>query len=503
MKLNTAIAILLAAGSLLTGCVRLPGGLCASESFTADRVQLLVDETWTDSENQRQVDQEIFDAAFQIIDEAEQYILLDLFLVNDFLYKPGPGTRPLSSELTEKLIEKRTQSPDVQIVFITDPVNTVYGSVPSPLFQTLETAGIQVVWTDLNRLRDSNPLFSKPWRLFIKPFGTAPGNTLKNPIGDGHISLRSALKLLNFKANHRKLIVTGKSLLVTSANPHSASSAHWNMGLQIDGSGQAAACASESAILKMSGAEEFQPAGTFMSVTAHAPAVLHLSSEDTVVPPVGTDLRAVRRPSSDGALGESALPLCKLELLTERAIKEKILSLLNAAEPGARIDLTMFYLSDTDIIRALIKTKKRGCSLRVILDPNKDAFGRIKNGIPNRQSAARLVKKGIPVRWANTHGEQCHIKTLYVKQPGQTATLLLGSANYTRRNLDNYNAECDLACTASKNHPALQKARETFDRWWSNPDGRTYTTEYKTYKDTSILKKIKARFMENSGMSSF
>lgn len=458
----------------LTGCTFLPHGLSFSGSFQAERVQLLVDETWVDAEQNRQIDQQIFDSVFQIIDEADQFILLDFFLVNDFLCEPGPGMRPLSRELTDRLIEKRKQNPDVQIVFITDPLNTVYGSVPSPLFQGLEKAGVKIVWTDLDKLRDSNPLYSKPWQLFIKPFGSGPGETLANPIGEGRISLRSALKLLNFKANHRKLIVTEKSLLVTSANPHSASSAHWNMALRVDGAGQAVACRSESAILKMSGAEEF--------------------------PPVGTDRRAVRRSRSDGALGDRALPV---ELLTERKIKDKVLELLTESENGARIDLTMFYLADSDILRAMIKAKKRGCSLRVILDPNKDAFGRIKDGIPNRQSAARLVTAGIPVRWADTHGEQCHVKTLYVEHVDQTATLLLGSANYTRRNLDNFNAECDLACTAPKEHSAMKRARETFERWWSNPDGRTYTTAYKTYEDKSIWRKFKARFMEASGLSSF
>ena len=479
----------------------LPKGLSFSESFAAEQVQLLVDETWVDAEGQRQVRQEIFDSVFQIIDEAEQFILLDFFLVNDFLYEPGPGLRPLSRELTDKLLEKRKKHPSVEIVFITDPLNTVYDSIPSPFFhstegreadlptaerqrngvewQSLETctadggkAGVRIVWTDINRLRDSNPMISKPWRLFVKPWGTGPGNTVENPIGKGRVSLRSALKLINFKANHRKLIVSEKSLLVTSANPHSASSAHWNMALRIDGAGQTAALKSESAILKMSGAEEFKAGWK---------------------PAIRTALRGRYSPG----------PPATVELLTERKIKEKVLELLDGAEAEARIDLTMFYLADSDIIRALIKAKEQGCTLRVILDPNKDAFGRVKNGIPNRQSAARLVKAGIPVRWADTHGEQCHVKTLYVEHADQTASLLLGSANYTRRNLDNFNAECNLACTAPTEHSAMKRARETFERWWNNQDDRTFTTDYKTYEDNSIRRKLRARLMEATGLSSF
>lgn len=105
--------------------------------------------------------------------------------------------------------------------------------------------------------------------------------------------------------------------------------------------------------------------------------------------------------------------------------------------------------------------------------------------------------------WVDTHGEQCHVKTLYAEHTDRTATLLLGSANYTRRNLDNFNAECDLACTAPLDHSIMKRARETFDRWWSNPDGQTFTADDQTYEDTSLWRKIRARAMEATGLSSF
>ncbi|MEN7973684.1 MAG: phospholipase D-like domain-containing protein, partial [Verrucomicrobiota bacterium] len=177
--------------------------------------------------------------------------------------------------------------------------------------------------------------------------------------------------------------------------------------------------------------------------------------------------------------------------------------LLESAEPGARIDLSMFYFSDRNVLKAFIKAKKRGCSVRVILDPNKDAFGRKKNGVPNRQSALKLVKAGIPLRWADTHGEQFHVKLIYVEHADGTATLLLGSCNYTRRNMDNFNAESNLAITAPVDDASLQRARDTFDRWWSNPAGRTYTTGYETYADPSLRRRCRAWLMETTGMGTF
>ncbi len=466
MRFLIVMATLSLATTMLSGCSRKPEepGLAYSGETQAEHVRLLIDETWVDAEGNRQLKQEIFDEVFGIIDEAEQFILLDFFLVNDFGHEPEPGMRPLSWKLVDRLVAKRKTSPEVEIVFITDPVNTVYGSIESPQFQTLEKAGVQVVWTDLDPLRDSNPILSKPWRLFFKRWGVGPGNAVNNPMGEGRISMRSMLKLLNFKANHRKVVVTEKSLLVTSANPHSASSAHWNVALRIDGAGMAMACESESAILQLSGAKKFQPTGLQGNV------------------PVSGN---------------------RLELLTERKIKEKVLKLLNGAGKGARIDLSMFYLSDKEVLKAFAKVGARGCSVRVMLDPNKDAFGRKKNGIPNRQSAAKLVKAGIPLRWADTHGEQCHVKMLYVEHADETATLLLGSCNYTRRNLDNFNAECDLAFTAPLTDANMQRAREVFDRWWTNPDDRHYTTAYSTYEDPSVCRRVLAWLMETTGMGTF
>ncbi|MCF7863372.1 MAG: hypothetical protein K9L89_01110 [Kiritimatiellales bacterium] len=450
---------------MATGCSKpAQPGLAFSGETTVDHVQLLVDETWVDAAGQRHVDQEIFDSAFSMIDEAEDFILIDFFLMNDFLYSPAPGMRMLSAELAEKLVAKRKSHPEVEITFITDPINTVYGSLPSSYFTAMEQAGVRVVWTDLDQLRDSNALFSKPWRVLGKPWGTGPGTWCRNPMGEGRVSMRSMLKLMNFKANHRKVVVTEKSLLVTSANPHSGSSAHWNVALRVDGAGMLLALQAESAILRLSGAADFK------------------------IPEV-----RIEPATSDR----------KLELLTERKIKDKALAMLADAEPGARIDLSMFYFSDQDLVRAFIAARQRGCDIRVILDPNKDAFGRTKNGIPNRQTAAKLVKAGIQLRWADTHGEQCHAKMLYVEHADKTATLLLGSGNYTRRNLDNFNAECDMALTTSQGDPCMGKARASFDRWWSNTDGRIYTTSYETYVDRSIFRQAAAWWMETTGMGTF
>lgn len=207
-----------------------------------------------------------------------------------------------------------------------------------------------------------------------------------------------------------------------------------------------------------------------------------LEAESAILEFSGAGGALAERPGGEA----SALPSGnRIELLTESRIRDKVLELLGNAEAGARIDLCMFYFSHKDVVKAFVAAKERGCEVRIIMDPSKDAFGLEKNGVPNRQSAAKLVKGGVPLRWTQTHGEQCHVKMLYVEHADGAATLLLGSCNYTRRNMDNYNCEADLAFNAPLEHPAMQRARRVFDRWWNNPDGRTYTTDYATYEDNS------------------
>ena len=49
----------------------------------------------------------------------------------------------------------------------------------------------------------------------------------------------------------------------------------------------------------------------------------------------------------------------------------------------------------------------------------------------------------------------------------------------------------------------LRQAAELFDRLWANRGDGTYTAEYAAYRDDSLWKGLRYRFMEWSGLSSF
>jgi len=140
--------------------------------------------------------------------------------------------------------------------------------------------------------------------------------------------------------------------------------------------------------------------------------------------------------------------------------------------------------------------------VRILRDPNKDAFGREKNGIPNRQVASELHEAGINVRWCYTQGEQCHSKIL-MKRNAQQAEMILGSANFTVRNLKNYNLETNMRVVGQPQAEVFRNAQQYFEGAWSNLNGRSMSVDYAQYAENSFFKYWLYRFMEWSGWSTF
>ncbi|MBL4714696.1 MAG: phospholipase D family protein [Alcanivorax sp.] len=481
------LILVLAAAWLLTGLYHvfkpLPEGVGeAWPTRPAEDVAVLIDDTWVnqtaaenDEEPRRHFDQSIFDEFFRLIGQAEKLVVVDMFLFNDMAGATTDTLRPLSEQLTDALIERKKERPNLRAVLVTDRFNTLYGGVRAPHLTRLEDAGVEVVFTDLPRLRDSNPSWSALWRLCCQWAGNSTeGGWLPNPTGDGEVTLRTYLSLINFKANHRKTLVVDEgdtwTGLVTSANAHDASSAHSNIAVRFSG-----------------------PAALDLLQSERA-AVAFSSDNDTGGRPLA---RAETGSEEDGAT---------VAVLSEAAIRDALLTTIKQADSGEHLDVGVFYLSHRPLIEALADAQERGVVIRLLLDPNKDAFGREKNGVPNRQVAWELHDAGVEVRWCATHGEQCHTKMLlrYADDASsRPAVLIAGSANFTRRNLDNLNLETNVQLTAAADHPAMTTARDAFQRRWSNPDGKLFSEPYEAYEDDSRLRYALYRFMEFTGWSTF
>lgn len=467
----------------------MPRGVVVTGGWTAlheGDVRFLRDITAADGYGHPIIDQQIFDAAFRIIADAQDFVVLDMFLFNTHrgANVSAPVHRPLAEELTRLLVDKRRADPQFRILFITDPINDVYGGEHSPELETLRAAGAEVVITDLDRLRDSNPAYSALWRIALRWWAGGGPGTWPNPFDAGAPGVSAGVwaRLANFKANHRKLLIADGADgalhgLVTSANPHDASSLHSNVALVIRGPALAPLLASELAIARFSGWK-------------------------------GKPLPAAAAPddaTTGAAAGAAATG--RIRIVTEEAIADAVVERLQTCAAGDAIDIAMFYLSDRSVLRALREAAGRGAAVRVLLDPNKDAFGREKGGIPNRPVATELVASSdgaIRLRWYRTHGEQFHVKLVAVRGR-EGYWLTLGSANLTRRNLRDYNLEANVVVETPRESALELAVLQWFDGLWTNraPAGVEYTAEFGAYADPSQLNYWGYRFMEATGLSTF
>ena len=107
------------------------------------------------------------------------------------------------------------------------------------------------------------------------------------------------------------------------------------------------------------------------------------------------------------------------------------------------------------------------------------------------------------VRWYRTHGEQFHTKLLSIHRDDKVFATL-GSANFTRRNLADYNLEANAAFTANVDSLLAQQLDAYFNRLWQgdalNPE---YTAPFGAYQDDSSARYWRYRLMEATGLSTF
>lgn len=461
-------------------------------NINENQLTFLQDLTYTRN-NQTITEHVIFDEVISMIQESHEFIIIDMFLFNeDFtqeeLQDPTLVKRNITSELTQALVEQKKLYPEMTIIFITDGINDFYGSFTPWHYELLKEHNITIIQTDMTQLRDSNFLYSALYRVAFQWFGIGQNGIIPHPLGnDKHtITLRSGLKLLNFKANHRKLIVTdtneGVSALITSANPHTPSNLHSNVGIRIDNS------------------------PVIVDILRSELGVVSFSTDNQKSI---TQLEEVLNTTKQFFENNSHLLLTSndstIQFLGESQIKNSIVQDLQNTQRGDRVELSMFYLSSRTIINELLEADKRGVDVYIILDLNVDAFGHEKSGIPNRVVAYELLQdSNISLRWYNTHGEQFHSKQLTIyKLESNTTIVHIGSTNYTRRNLYDFNLEANVRITVPTNSEFSIQISEVFSRIWNNEFGITHTLDAEEYKDGSRLRFMWYRIQEFTGLGTY
>jgi len=439
-------------------------------------IEFLADLTYVDSIGNIVHDQEIYDTIDSLVNGAEKYIHLDMFLFNSFLGPANYAYRELSPELTKSLILKKNANPKIKIDFITDPLNTLYGGYKAPELQFLKNVGVNVIITDLRKTRDNTYLYSPVWRTFIQWFGNKDeGGRFKNPLlknGD-KVTFRSYLAFGNLKANHRKVVVvdSGDNMvsLITSHNSHSASSDFSNVGLMVKGDIWKDIIYSENAIAKFSGGK--------LQIDSF------LVSKDNII---NNELSY------------------KVTFLTEKKINMELVKSFSNLGSGDSLMIAAFYLSKRDIVKSILKASNNGANVRVILDPNIHGFGYEKHGVPNQASAHELLKKSdgkIKLRWYKTHGEQFHTKFNFIKYHNGTSKVILGNSNLTKKNLGGFNLEAELIVEAESNTPLIREIDDYYEKIWNNNNGNIYTVDYDKLKDESFWKMLNYRIKEPLGIA--
>ena len=436
-----------------------PPGTNLSSDFKDADCEFLYDLTYL-KDGKRVHEKRIFNREMEIIKNAQDFLMLDFFLFNDEY--PDSMTFPSQvKDMTDLLIAKKKENPEMPILFVTDPINNFYGAYEEDNLKRLRENGIEVVVTDLNKMRDSNALVSGIYRAYIQWFGTSGGGWIKNFFDKDadKVNIRSILKLANFKGNHRKVLISEKEALVASANPHDPSAHHSNVAMVFRGKSMEDLIRSESIFFDK------------------LPNVIENFKAEEVTSPY------------------------KLKVITEGKIYDEISKNIKETKKGDEINLGIFYISEFRILRELGEAAKRGVNVKIIADLNKDAFGLEKNGSPNRPALSEL-KEGYPdinIRWYQTSGEQFHTKFIYFDFKDKDPLAILGSANYTRRNLDNFNLETNLAVEMKKDSPMAREMKNYYARIWNNEDG-DYTLPLEDFYESRFFMRILWKIQEKTGL---
>jgi PLD-like domain len=360
------------------------------------------------------------------IDRADQLIVLD--------------RSPVTLELAQHLLARKRQRPNIKIVVVTDPGNEAFGGTPAPILASLEEAGIIVTRVRLDRLRDSNPLYSGLWRLALgwwsDPFDEMPGE----------ITLPAWSRRQNFKADQRQLLVADDG------------AGGW---MQSVGSG--AALVLHGSLARAMIASELQIAAW--------------STQDDRLPP---------GPQTEGR-GVGSIDA---RFLTEGAIEGALLDALAAAGDGDQICVAVENLSERRLIAAMLRAAARGAHLQVLL---------ARNPAPNRAVAGELLGDGggrIEVRWYPADFAVPHPHLLLVRHRADL-WMNLGSANFTRRNLGDLNLEANVELRLPARAAAARAATQYFTEIWSSASADA------DFAQQSIIGYWRYRFAEATGFSSF
>ena len=443
-----------------------------SKLYNAENVDFHYDLTYLDKDGNIAYDKNIWDATYKLIDDANDFLIIEMFLYND-IYDRSSGRFPeFAKEYTERLLAKQKANPNLKVYVLLDENNNLYGANEHPFITEMKNAGINVIIVDIYKLKDTFPWYSPVWRTAIEPLGNPKDKGwITNFYGKDYtkLSLRNILRALNVKADHRKIFMNEKNVIVSSANIHDPSYFHENVALETDGK-----------ILE--------------EIFANLNEVAEFSKEKI-------DLGLARKIKYNNIENSDY----KVQYITEAKIGEILDVDVDSLNSGDSVEMGMYFLADHNVINKLIKASNRGVDIKIIFDRSKDAFGMSTNGVPNKPVAKKLLretKNKIQVKWYFTNGEQYHTKFLKIEKTNGDVIMNAGSANFIKKNIRGYIMDANLRVETSKDSELNKQVNNYFNRLWNNEDG-LFTINYEDEPTTSQFRDFTFRIVDALQLGSF
>ena len=459
------------------------------------------DLTYLDKDGNIKYDRKIWDATYEVVDNAKDYLVIEMFLFNDIYNKDVDKFPEFAKEYTRRLVKKKMENPNLKVYILSDENNDLYGAFEHPLITEMKNAGIDVIDVDIYKLKDTFPWYSPIWRSVIKPFGNPQGKGwITNFYGPmwPKLTLRNLFRALNVKADHRKIFLNEDKVVIASANIHDPSYFHENVAISADGeitkdilrdlqlvakfSGGNIDVSSESEAKKPVNIKNFQASKIKFKEDESLKSDLQKQVEQIEKNKGNFVDKGTKEFYETGELTKNEDVLqnddpnnsYKVQFESEAKIGENLDKDIDSLKAGDEVLMGMYFLADRPVIDKLIKAANRGVKVRIIFDRSRDAFGMSTNGLPNKPVSKKLKKKTknkIEIKWYFTNNEQFHTKIMLMKKTDGNVIIHTGSANYIKKNIRGYIMDANLRVLTNKDSKLTKDVYNYFDRLWENRDG--------------------------------
>ena len=507
----------------------------------SDNVEFHYDLTYLDKDGNIRYDRKIWDATYKVVDEAKDYLIVEMFLFNDIYNKDKEHYPEFSKEYTRRLIKKKMENPNLKVYVLSDENNDLYGAFEHPFITEMKNAGIDVITVDIFKLKDTFPWYSPVWRTLIEPHGNPQG---KGWIGNFYgpmwpkLTVRNLLRALNVKADHRKIFLNEENVVISSANIHDPSYFHENVAISANGEITKDVLDGLQHVAEFSGGKidvnEKQENKVNNSqignlIRNENSGANNLAANNFLEDENERKVREIEKKREDfveeetrrfaqtGELPEKSQEYdhqgnvkdgdvltrfddennkYQLQFVTEAKIGEHLDKDIDSAKAGDEILMGMYFLADKGIVDRLIKAANRGVKIRIIFDRSRDAFGMSTNGLPNKPISKKLKKKTknkIEIKWYFTNNEQYHTKITLIKKTDGNVIIQTGSANLIKKNIRGYIMDANFRILTNKDSKLTRDIYTYFDRLWENKDGLftvNFDDEPTTKASTDFMYKI-------------